>query len=214
MSIVKEALAPCCKCGGQEKIKIYRSINTSDNPELRERVMNGSLFIWECPLCGQRNLARYETLYHDPERKLMAWILPDGAVSAAQLQAVSNQARAMGNYTLRLVDDMGSLMEKVLINDAGLSDVALEMCKYVTKMEIASKDRENASEIMSSHMHFYKVEGDVITFMYAFQGSMTGVNVGMNVYEDSLGIIRRNPSVQPEEGFQKIDSDWLLARMK
>ena len=55
MSITAKALASCSKCGKQSEITIYRSINVSENPELEERLRNGSLFIWECPHCHNRD---------------------------------------------------------------------------------------------------------------------------------------------------------------
>ena len=139
MSIINEALAPCSKCGQQHKVTVYRSINISENPELKDKVRDGSLFLWECPHCGQVNLAKYETLYHDPIAKLMVWLIPSGEISETQMQAITMHTKAMGGYTLRRVNDMGSLMEKVLVADAGLDDVVLEMCKYVTKLEMLQK---------------------------------------------------------------------------
>ena len=38
MSIINEALAPCTKCGQQHKVTVYRSINISENPELKAKV--------------------------------------------------------------------------------------------------------------------------------------------------------------------------------
>ena len=38
MSIINEALAPCSKCGQQTKVTVYRSINISENPELKAKV--------------------------------------------------------------------------------------------------------------------------------------------------------------------------------
>ena len=43
MSIINEALAPCSKCGQQHKVTVYRSINIADNPELKDKVRDGSL---------------------------------------------------------------------------------------------------------------------------------------------------------------------------
>ena len=129
MSIINEALAPCTKCGQQHKVTVYRSINISENPELKAKVTDGSLFLWECPHCGQVNLTKYETLYHDPSGKLMVWLIPEGEISETQMHAITMHTKAMGGYTLRRVNDMGSLMEKVLINTAGLDDAVLEMCK-------------------------------------------------------------------------------------
>ena len=215
MSIINEALAPCSKCGQQHKVTVYRSINISDNPELKDKVRDGSLFLGECPHCGQVNLAKYETLYHDPAAKLMVWLIPAGEVSETQMQAITMHTKAMGGYTLRRVNDMGSLMEKVLIRDAQLDDVVLEMCKYVTKLEMVQTTvgQDQKEEFMASTFHFYKSEGEdqarILTFMYGLGGQMQGVNIGWNVYQDCSAILERNPQIKPNEGFAKVDADWL-----
>ena len=215
MSIINAALAPCSKCGQQHKVLVYRSINVSENPELKAKVRDGSLFLWECPHCGQVNLAKYETLYHDPSVKLMVWLMPEGEISESQMHAITMHTKAMGGYTLRRVNDMGSLMEKVLIRDAELDDVVLEMCKYVTKLEMVQKivDQEKKDAFMASVFHFYKADDEIITFMYGQDGQMMGVNVGMNVYQDCSGILERNPQMKAAEGFEKIDAEWLAARL-
>lgn len=125
----------------------------------------------------------------------------------------------MGGYTLRRVNDMGSLMEKVLINDAGLDDVVVEMVKYVTKLEMVQKivDQDKKDEFLAGKFHFYRAEGEgdekLLTFMYPQDGQMMGVNVGMNVYQDCSGILERNPQIRPAEGFSRIDADWLTSKL-
>ena len=219
MSIISQALAPCSKCGQQQTVTVYRSINIADNPELKDKVRDGSLFLWECPHCGQVNLARYETLYHDPAAKLMVWLIPEGEISETQMQAITMHTKAMGGYTLRRVNDIGSLMEKVLVSDAGLDDVVLEMCKYVTKMEMIQKSvpAEQKEEFLAADFHFYRSEGEddarILTFMYALDGQMLGVNIGWNVYQDCAGILERNPQVRPEDGFAKVDAAWLSSKL-
>ncbi len=231
MSIINQALAPCSKCGQQHTVTVYKSINTADNPELKDKVRDGSLFLWECPHCGQMNLARYETLYHDPAAKLMVWLMPEGEISETQMKAITMHTKAMGGYTLRRVADMGSLMEKVLVNDAGLDDVAVEMCKYVTKLEMVQKmvGQEQKDAFMASVFHFYRrsdgsstdegtvsqndTEGSLLTFMYGMDGQMMGVNVGLNVYQDCMGILERNPQMRPAEGFELIDASWLASKL-
>ena len=219
MSIIKEASAPCSKCGEKQVIRIYRSINVSEDPQLKEKVRNGSLFLWECPHCGQANLAKYETLYHDPAARLMVWLLPEGDISETQMKAITMHTKAMGGYTLRRVTDMGSLMEKVLIHDAGLDDVVLEMCKYVTKMEMISKitGKDNQEALMKAKFNFYRIEGEaderMITLMFPQDGQMSGVNIGWNVYQDCEGILSRNPHIRPGEGFVNVDADWLATML-
>ena len=38
---------------------------------------------------------------------------------------------------------------------------------------------------------------------------MQVVNVGFNVYEDARGILARNPSVKPADGFAQVNQDWI-----
>ena len=165
------------------------------------------------------NLAKYETLYHDPAAKLMVWLIPSGEISETQMQAITMHTKAMEGYTLRRVNDMGSLMEKVLINDAGLDDVVVEMVKYVTKLEMVQKivDQDKKDEFLAGKFHFYRAEGEgdekLLTFMYPQDGQMMGVNVGMNVYQDCSGILERNPQIRPAEGFSRIDADWLASKL-
>ena len=126
----------CSHCHRQTEIEVCQSINVALDPQLKARVKDGSLFVWECPYCGHRNLARYQTLYHDPDARLMVWLLP-GAEEAPK--AVEEAVRELEGYTLRLVREVGDLIEKVNIHDAGLEDTALEMCKWVTRQELAAK---------------------------------------------------------------------------
>ncbi|MBQ8838428.1 MAG: CpXC domain-containing protein [Bacteroidales bacterium] len=219
MSIIKESMAPCSKCGEKHTVTVYKSINVSENPELKDKVRSGGLFLWECPHCGQLNLARYETLYHDPVSKLMFWLLPEGELSETQMQAITMHTKAMGGYTLRRVNDMGSLMEKVLIADAGMDDVVVEMVKYVTRLEMVQKmiGEEKKEEFLSGKFHFYRCEGEgderTLTFMYPSEGQMMGVNVGWNVYQDCSGILERNPQMKPTDGFVRIDAEWLASKL-
>ena len=149
----------------------------------------------------------------------MFWLLPAGEISETQMKAISMHTKAMGGYTIRRVNDMGSLMEKVLIAEAGLDDVVLEMCKYVTKLEMLQKSvsAEQKEEFMASVFHFYRSEGEgdarILTFMYGLDGQMLGVNVGWNVYQDCAGILERNPQIKPADGFEKIDADWLSSKL-
>ena len=171
------ALANCSNCGKSTEVSIPRSINTALDPELKSRVRDGSLFIWECPYCGRRSVAVSETLYHDPSSKLMLWLLPG---TAEPSEAAQEAVKGLEGYTLRIVREVGELIEKINIADAGLEDTTIEMCKWVTRRELAAKN-----------------------------GNMQLVNVGFNVYEDARGIISRNPAVKPSEGFSEVNGEWL-----
>lgn len=197
------------------EITVPGGINVGETPELKARVKDGSLFVWECPACATANLARCQTLYHDPEQRLMVWLLPDGVLSEERMETVEKalaaQAAELEGYVLRRVSDVGSLIEKVNIHDAGLDDRVIEMCKYVTKTELAEKNRQRAADFLDAPFKFYRMQGadNELTLSFPLDGQMYGVQTGFNVYEDCRGILSRNPAVQAGPGFARVDADWL-----
>ena len=54
--------ATCSSCGRTHEVEAYGGINVAQEPELKDRVKDGSLFVWECPYCGAHNLVRSQTL--------------------------------------------------------------------------------------------------------------------------------------------------------
>ena len=196
--------ASCKNCQKPTEIDVRQSINVALDPELKARVKDGSLFVWECPYCGHRNLALYQTLYHDPDAKLMVWLLPGDAQPPQQ---VAEAVKQLEGYTLRIVREVGDLIEKVNLHDAGLDDTVLEMCKWVTRRELADKN----PEAINAKLRFLRTEGadNELVMAFPLNGQMQVVNIGFNVYEDARGILQRNPSVKPAEGSAQIDADWI-----
>ena len=177
----------------------------AQRPSLKEKVKDGSLFVWECPVCGTRNLAVAKTLYHDPESRLMVWLLPGEEQLDPGTKALEEH---LDDYTLRVVHDTGSLVEKVNIHDSGLDDAVMEMAKYVTKVELSEK---HGAEMLSVPMKFYRIDGPdhEIVLSFPFGGQMHVVNIGFNVYEDCKAILNRNPQARPGPGFAQVDAEWL-----
>jgi hypothetical protein len=108
---------------------------------------------------------------------------------------------------LRLVREVGDLIEKVNVRDAGLDDLVLEMCKWVTRQELSAKN----SDLAGAALRFVRTEGadNDLVFAFPLNGQMQVVNVGFNVYEDARGIVSRNPSMRPAPGFAQVDAAFL-----
>ena len=206
----------CPHCGAGHIIPTHGSINVSDNPSIKEKVRDGSLFLWECPRCGGRNLAKYETLYHDPELKLMFWLRPEEGFPLTEQMEKSMDKLAftegLETYTLRRVSSVTDLIEKINIAEAGLDDVTIEMCKLVLKMETGEDSGQDlAEDIRDAKLIFSGMSGADNDIMLSFpnRGQIKTITIGFNVYEDCAGIIRRNPSLRPAPGFAVVDTQWL-----
>ena len=62
----------CPRCGEAVETRMWPGINAEVNPNLREQVLQETLFNWTCPACGYVAQMAYPCLYHDKGRKLMA----------------------------------------------------------------------------------------------------------------------------------------------
>lgn len=192
----------CSKCGKRSAVEVLNLINVGSNPELREKVKDGSLFVWECPHCGTMNLKQSPVLYHDPSGKLLIWLKGDSEDSAG-VEALFESEDVLKDYSARLVGSVGELIEKVKIFDAGLDDVIVEMTKYVSMMEMEGKPEG---------LKFVGFSGadSEMTFTYPSKGQMEMIGVGFNVYEDCSGIVGRNPVIRDcARGLVRIDNSWI-----
>lgn len=175
MSTPNQASATCSKCGIKNQISYYSMINVSASPELKAQVLDGSLFLWECPHCGTKNLINAPTVYIDSQEKLMVVCSPE------ELSLELPQEGAFADYTMRQVKEIGALMESVKVFDAGLDDEVMDLCKKVTVMEMG---REVS-------LRFVKMNGpdNEIIFTFPQNGQMEMIAIGFNVYEDCRTII-------------------------
>ena len=210
--MTSRAEVSCTHCGARNSVTTYDIINVNENPGLKSRVLDGSLFGWECPHCGARNLLRCQTLYHDPAERLMVWLTGGSEELESKARKAYGGLEEMKGYTARFVDDPGSLIEKVKIFDAGLDDVVMEMAKYVSRIEVAESRKDRAADILNAAFRFLKLDGadNEMTFAYPLDGQMQMVAVGFNVYEDCRGILKRNPEMAAAAtGFARVDAAFV-----
>lgn len=182
----------CPKCGQESTATVYSSIDVSREPELKASVKDGSLFVHECPFCGHKEVVAAPVLYHDPDARLLI------CLSSQLLKAES----VPDGYIGRQVRDVSSLMEKVKIFDDGLDDVAMEMCKYVTRQEMGC----------DADFKYLGSGGtdNEITLTYPKDGQMEMVAIGFNVYEDCRAIVGRNAVFKEKSaGLARVDADWI-----
>lgn len=196
MSQTAQAHPICSNCGRQHELDVLSAVNIAETPSLKDRVVSGDLFKWTCPQCGTVNLIKYPFLYHDPTESLLI-VLTDAQVNADSLPE---------GYTGRLVRSVGELVEKVKIFDAGLDDIVVELCKYVTLRELGRQ----------VPLKFFRLDGadGEMTFTYPQDGEMQMLAVGLNVYEDCSGILQRNPVLRGKAaGLVAVDATWLAQFM-
>lgn len=214
---MSEIKSVCRACGTENTVTAYSSVNVKEQPELKGALLDGSAFMWTCPHCGTRNLIQCQTLYHDPEERIMVWLTLGSKELEEKINEAYSRLEGLEEYVMRFVDDAGSFIEKIKIFDAGLDDMAMEMTKYVTKMELCDSHKDRAQEILPAPFKFLSMSGpdNEITLAYPLDSQMQMVTTGFNVYEDCRGIIKRNPgTTSAAPGFHKIDADWTAEHFR
>ena len=182
----------CPTCGTAFDVQRHDLVNVKENPELKASVLNGDIFLQECPRCGRRHLVGGPLVYLDPDEGVLV-MLSDKPLTLADT----------GGYPARLVARAGVLVENVMIFDAGLDDRAIELCKYVTNQEAGGAGMD---------LKFLRLDGadNELVFTYPAAGQMELLGVGFNVYEDCRGILARNPLVaEKTKGLVRVDEAWV-----
>lgn len=103
-------------------MKEYPLIDVKRSLQLKEKVLDSSLFTYNCPNCGYTTLVAYDCLYVDKDKKLMIRLGKD------RHDLTCNND---GGFTLRTVSDPNELVEKILLFDLGLDDRAVELEKHI-----------------------------------------------------------------------------------
>ncbi len=124
----------CPTCGHKQKFQVWDSINASQDPELKEKLLKGDLAEMVCEKCQSHVFVKFDMIYHDLDKKLMVLLrYPDdeGNVPGFDNEALG-LVKAMGDdYSLRAVYTYPDLLEKIRIFDDELDDVILEILKYM-----------------------------------------------------------------------------------
>ena len=71
MSSFRNIKITCPACNKEGEYTVWDSVNVDLDPELKSKVMDGSLFTWACPNCKKSFNAPYSFLYHDMTHNFM-----------------------------------------------------------------------------------------------------------------------------------------------
>mgnify|MGYP005929144439 CR=1 FL=1 len=119
----------CPKCGKKQFFRVWDSINTMEDPGLKEAVRNGEAFSFRCGACGASAVLHYNFIYHEPMEKLFVICNADGADCTAMKETLTAKESAFKDYTKRIVRSYNDFKEKLLIFDAGFNDKIVEIMK-------------------------------------------------------------------------------------
>lgn len=200
-----EETATCPECGATSRFGAYRFIDATSDPELKQRVLDDSLFGWKCPECGYACRVYYDTILHDAagsyvialesEQKQRSLAIP------AHVAALPNRDR------LRLVKGGPEFKEKIRVFDAGIDDRALEgfKCFLIGTLEVVG-DAEEPDAFL-----FDALDEDQIRF----EAYAKGHRVGMFAAPDKVcramtDDLRTANVTERDDAFTVVDMRWAF----
>ncbi len=208
----------CPKCNETTAHNIYTSINAYTNPELRESVLDESLFKWQCSCCGHRARLTYPVLYNDMKHRFMVYLIP--RIERFQLadRELEEEFKNLKGIKKRLAPDFNSFKEKVFIFESGLDDMAVEITKLAISETLAKK--QNLESVTEGYLSMYDRESNAMGFTF-FLGENKQPYVQsarLEIYGKAMSIVKSFAEKDKKlSGFLKIDREWaenILFRYK
>ena len=91
MSKFEDVLVSCQDCNKEFSTQVWQSINITLDSHLKEEIKEGTFNMIVCSGCGSIGLSREPVQYHDMEKNLMIYVLPD--VSQDELETVKRDIK-------------------------------------------------------------------------------------------------------------------------
>lgn len=153
----------CPSCGKQSQTRMWPGIDRVANPEQRERILEESLFCWECPECGYQMQLVYPCLYHDREKGFLVLLDPNQKEQSLDKKAMA--ADGLVGTKRRIVAQVEELKEKILIFEGGLNDAACELAKLAMLQTV---ERRQGVTPLKAYFSSADEKADQITFVFFF----------------------------------------------
>ena len=192
--IVKDIVCP--HCGESQKYTLYTSISPQDNPDLRNSILDETLFDWRCQRCSYFAAMAYPFLYLDNQGGYAVCLVPGGRGNSIE------PTPQLENYVKRRVKNLAELKEKILIFDTGLNDAAVELMKNAL-CTIIKRGYGN----VRLHAYFSHAEGEKMDFAIFVPRQLEPVyhSTRVEVYSQSLEVLRALDYSDPA-GFATVDA--------
>ena len=129
MSIPKRMTVNCSKCGKPLSVTVFESVNSDYADDIAMQIMSGELFNVECPHCKFVSHLEYDILYHDLRHGAMIWVVNPKSPDYMKKLAEVRTTQILPYKTLRIVNDMNALKEKVSCLESNRDDRIIELCK-------------------------------------------------------------------------------------
>lgn len=202
---IKSIHCPFCKAKNQ--VHIYKNVSSEDL-KLHDDILTGKLFDFYCPYCEYKARLYYPCLYSDVKNRFMVYFIPDIEKGQMIDRAAEMEFENLPKITKRIVPTFNEFKEKILIFEAGLDDMAMELTKAAVAEAVQRKKEMEATE---GYFSVYDKENNTLgfTFFLGEEHTLYTQKTKLDVYRKSWSIVSRlGKKERSMKGFIKIDRAW------
>lgn len=205
MSMPKRMTVNCSKCGEPLSVTVFRSVNSDYADDIAMQIMSGDLFNVKCPNCEFVSHLEYDVLYHDLRHGAMIWVVHPGKPEYTKKITAVRTTPKLHYNTLRIVEDMNALKEKVSCLESNRDDKVIELSKVFITYNLLSQrpdfDFRNA---------FYSaVSGKELIYLYDNKNDELSCELPEKVYDHLKDLFYGSRyAAQIDDNYPIIDCKW------
>lgn len=146
----------CPHCQAKVESNSHSTINVTLNPELKEKLFSGEIFVKECSQCKEKIQVLHSFLYHDLDNKVMISFGDEAEHVQELMQDLRSEMKEndlnidafYADYRIRATKDINDVFEKIYIFDEDLDDRVIEFCKILVVQNMVEAQELKPEDIL------------------------------------------------------------------
>ncbi len=195
----------CPYCEKEFEIEVYNTVNSSQDPDLRDRCKSGDIFRHSCPHCHSDFMIQNPLLYEDPDHKFV--ILVSSNDEGNSLSSFGEPLLKKG-YKLRRCSTVKEFVEKIQIFEDGADDIGVELAKYDSFIDFLESRKGDPKEVTS--IDYVYTKDDVMKIDIRIDDKGMSFLIPVSGLKEELEANKELFEVD-EKSFPCINSEWMIS---
>ena len=206
MSNTRDLKYTCPYCSKEFDITVYETVNTEQDPDLRDSCLSADLFRHSCPHCHTDFMVQYPLVYADPKHKFVIF-LSETTAGLEALQLAAGPLVQQG-YQLRRCKTIQEFTEKIEIFEDGVSDIAVELAKYDSFIEFIDNRKGNPEDVTS--VEYQNTNDGVVKINVRTDDKGLSFLIPLDLLEEEIRAESDRFAIEEKE-FPMINSEWIIS---